>query len=156
MTEPLRIVPGSRVTLHIAISLKDGTEALSTFGEDPLDVVIGDGTLDPGIELALYGMCAGEKDSVSLLPGQAFGGSNPERVQEMPLSDFATDVQPAEGQIIAFTTPGGEEIAGAVKQVSEHTAEIDFNHPLAGREVLLRMEILGVKPPPSQSDNNGY
>lgn len=151
MTEPLRIVPGSRVLLHIAISLNDGTEALSTFKENPLDVVVGDGTLDPGIELALYGMCAGKKDSITLLPGQAFGDSDPERVEEMPLSDFSADAPPIEGQIIAFSTPSGEEIAGTVIQIAEHIAMIDFNHPLAGRELLLRLEILGVTAPTEPS-----
>jgi FKBP-type peptidyl-prolyl cis-trans isomerase SlpA len=35
MTIPLEILPGSQVTLHLAIRLEDGTEALSTFDEDP-------------------------------------------------------------------------------------------------------------------------
>jgi len=147
MTGSSRIAPGSQVKLHIAISLSDGTEALSTFDEDPLQIVVGDGTLDPGIELALYGMGAGDTDSVSLQPGQAFGAPDPELLQTMPLSDFPADAQPEEGQIIAFATPGGDEMAGAVKSVSEHSAEIDFNHPLAGHELLLRIEILGVGEP---------
>ena len=147
MNERPRIAPGSHVKLHIAISLGDGTEALSTFDEDPLQIVVGDGTLDPGIELALYGMGAGDTDSVSLQAGQAFGAADPKLIQTMPLSDFPADAQPKEGQIIAFTTPGGEEMAGAVKSVSKQTAEIDFNHPLAGHDLLLRIEILGVVEP---------
>ena len=127
MTEALRIAPGARVTLHLAISLADGTEALSTFGEQPQQVVIGDGTLDPGIELALYGMRAGESDSLTLRPGQAFGAPDPQLIQEMPLSDFPADAPPREGQIIAFATPGGEELAG--RELQLRIAIVDVAYP---------------------------
>ena len=35
MSEPTQILPGGQVTLHLSILLEDGTEALSTFGEEP-------------------------------------------------------------------------------------------------------------------------
>ena len=45
------ILPGCPVTLHLSIALEDGTEAVSTFGEDPIELQMGDGTLRPGLEL---------------------------------------------------------------------------------------------------------
>ena len=53
------IVRGSLVELHLALTLGDGTEALSTFDEAPLRLRIGDGTLDPGLEEPLLGLGAG-------------------------------------------------------------------------------------------------
>ncbi|HPQ25536.1 MAG TPA: peptidylprolyl isomerase, partial [Gammaproteobacteria bacterium] len=44
-----QILPGSPVVLHLSIALEDGTEAISTFGEEPVSVTIGDGTLQPGL-----------------------------------------------------------------------------------------------------------
>ena len=147
MTKPPEIVPGSRVTLHLSLSLTDGTEALSTFGQEPLKLVMGDGTLRPGLELALYGLRAGDRESLTLTPAQAYGGHDPAKVHEMPLSDFPAPDQVAVGQIIAFALPDGQEVAGTVLEVAGEAVRMDFNHPLAGREVLLQTEILAVEPP---------
>ena len=52
MSQGPEILPGSTVSLHLAITLEDGTEAISTFGEEPVQLQMGDGTLQPGLELA--------------------------------------------------------------------------------------------------------
>ena len=150
MSEPGQIVPGSRVTLHLSILLEDRTEALSTFGEDPLVITVGDGTLRPGLELAIYGLAAGDTQTLNLYPDQAYGERDPALVQPMPRTDFDHDFSPEPGQIIAFTLPDGEDVAGRVVEVDEGHVEVDFNHPLAGHEITFRVEILDVLPPADQ------
>ena len=147
MTEPAQILPGSRVTLHLSLGIEDGTEALSTFGEEPVSLTMGDGTLQPGLELALYGLSAGDRQTLQLLPEQAYGLRDPALIQEMPRTDFAADFTPEPGQIIAFALPNGDEAAGSVISVGEGRVEVDFNHPLAGHEVTFTVEILDVVPP---------
>lgn len=143
------ILPGSRVRLHLAITLEDGSEALSTFGEEPVDLTMGDGTLRPGLELALYGLRAGDTQTLNLLPEQAYGLRDPGLIQYMPMTDFDGGFTPEVGQIIAFTMPDGEEVPGAVLNVDEGRIEVDFNHPLAGHEIGFRVEILAVVAPTS-------
>ena len=70
---PLRIDLGSEVRLHLSITLEDGTEAISTFGEEPLEFRIGDGTLLQTLELALIGLAAGDRESLEIDPQHAFG-----------------------------------------------------------------------------------
>jgi FKBP-type peptidyl-prolyl cis-trans isomerase SlpA len=142
-----RIVPGSRVVMHLALTLADGTEALSTFGEEPLEVVLGDGTLRPGLELALYGMGPGESDEVTLSPDQAYGWPDPDQIHTVPHGDFAEPHQVAPGQVIGFTLPSGEELAGTVVEIGQHGVQIDFNHPLAGHEVRMKVHVIAVEPP---------
>ncbi len=141
------IFPGCDVTLHLAIALEDGTEAISTFGEEPLSCTLGDGTLQPGLELALYGLRAGDTQTISLLPEQAYGLRDPALIQYMPMTDFDGAFTPEIGQIIAFTLPDGDEAPGSVIGLDDGRIEIDFNHPLAGHEITLRVEILSVSPP---------
>ncbi|MCB1786733.1 MAG: FKBP-type peptidyl-prolyl cis-trans isomerase [Chromatiaceae bacterium] len=143
------IFPGCDVTLHLAIALEDGTEAISTFGEEPLSCTLGDGTLQPGLELALYGLRAGDTQTISLLPEQAYGLRDPALIQYMPMTDFDGAFTPEIGQIIAFTLPDGDEAPGSVIGLDDGRIEIDFNHPLAGHEITLRVEILSVSPPAS-------
>jgi FKBP-type peptidyl-prolyl cis-trans isomerase SlpA len=147
MSEPIQVVPGAQVRLHLAINLEDGREAISTFGEEPLECVMGDGTLQPGLELALYGLSAGETQRLRLLPEQAFGLRDTGLIRHMPLSDFEAAFTPEVGQVIAFALPNGDEAAGTVLAVGQGQVEMDFNHPLAGHEIEFVVEILEVSAP---------
>lgn len=138
------IVPGSAVTLHFSLSLPDGTSAISTFDEEPLQFHVGDRTFQPAMELALYGLKAGDEQTLTLTPAQAYGEPDPALVQQMPLSDFPADLPPQPEQIISFALPDGEETMGVVREVGQTHATVDFNHPLAGHEVVFRVRILDV------------
>ncbi len=151
MNEDQQILPGCPVTLHLSIALEDGTEALSTFGEEPVSLQMGDGTLQPGLELALYGLRAGDTQTLNLLPDQAYGPRDPSMIHHMPLSDFDAGFSPEVGQLIAFALPDGEEAAGVVIGTDTGQVEVDFNHPLAGHEITFRVEIISVSPPPADS-----
>ena len=141
------IAMGSRVTLHYAIRLADGTPVDSSFDAEPLSLTLGDGSLDRGLELALLGLRPGERQTLTLMPGQAFGLPDPAAVNHVPLEAFPPDLQPEAGQVIGFTTPDGLEVAGTVVAVGDEDVEVDFNHPLAGREIVFEVEILAVEDP---------
>jgi FKBP-type peptidyl-prolyl cis-trans isomerase SlpA len=141
---PTLIGPGTRARMHFALSLTDGTLAYSSFDEEPLEFDWGDGTLRSGLELAVLGLKAGDEQTLTLLPEQAYGLHDEALVHDMPHSDFPDLVAPTVGQIIAFHSPSGEDIAGAILAVDDDTVRVDFNHPLAGREVVFRVQILSV------------
>jgi len=145
-TFPFPIGPGVRVRMHFALSLTDGTVAYSSFSEEPLEFEWGDGTLRPGLELAVLGLKAGDEQTLTLLPEQAYGLHDAALVHDMPRSDFPDLVEPKVGQLIAFESPTGEETAGAILAVDADSVRVDFNHPLAGREVVFRVKILSVVP----------
>jgi len=145
-TFPFPIGPGTRVRMHFALSLTDGTVAYSSFNEEPLQFEWGDGTLRPGLELAVLGLKAGDEQTLTLLPEQAYGLHDAALVHDMPRSDFPNLVEPKVGQLIAFESPTGEETAGAILAVDADSVRVDFNHPLAGREVVFRVKILSVVP----------
>ncbi len=138
------IVPGSRVIMHFSLTLEDGTVAEDSFDKEPLEFTMSDGSLIEGLEIVLYGLKAGDEQTVTVTPEQTFGFYDPENIHEMPLSDFSAGMQPEEDQIIAFTTPAGDEVAGTIRKISTDTALVDFNHPLAGHDLLYKVKILKV------------
>jgi FKBP-type peptidyl-prolyl cis-trans isomerase SlpA len=140
------VSPQSRVTLHLALTLEDGTVAESTFGAEPFTFTMGDGSLVRGLEIALYGLVPGARQRLQLEPGQTWGLRDPQRIHRMPRAAFAPELELAPGAIVGFETPQGEELAGAVLEVGEHDIEVDFNHPLAGHTVIYEVEILEVLP----------
>ena len=147
MSETSDIQPGSQVLMHYRITLEDGTVADSSFEGEPLRFTMGDGTLIQGLELALYGLRAGDRQSLGIDPQYAFGLPDETAIQTLPRTDFPADMQLEAGQIIAFGTPEGEEIPGAILEVGDKDVKVDFNHPLAGHEIQFEVEILDVRPP---------
>ena len=137
---------GSTVTLHMSLALEDGTVAESTFDGEPLTFTMGDGSLDRGLELGLYGLVSGDRQRLILDPGQAFGRRDPGRIHTLSRDTFAPDMPLAPGQIIGFETENGEELPGAVLSVDASSVRVDFNHPLAGRTLVFDVEILDVVP----------
>lgn len=142
---PSRIRPGAAVTLHLALTLEDGTEVLSTFDGEPLAFRIGDGTLAPGLEALLLDLGAGT-DTVLLAEGAAvYGQPDPTLVHGLPRADLPADFDPQPGQIIAFDTPGGQETPGTVLEVTGDEVRVDFNHPLSRRGLKVRVHVLTVR-----------
>ncbi|WP_457676217.1 FKBP-type peptidyl-prolyl cis-trans isomerase [Thiolapillus sp.] len=136
-------MPGSTITLDFRLSLTDGTEAFDT-GDEPLTCTLGDGTLLPGLELALYGLRPGEEQTLTLTPEQAWGERRQELIKEMPRSNFPADSELEAGQILAFRLPDGEETMGTVLAVEDDRVLVDFNHPLSGQEVVFQAKMLEV------------
>ncbi len=141
------VQPGSRVCMHFSLALTDGSEAVSTFGEQPLEFTMGDGTLTEELELALYGLKAGARQRIIVDGGKAYGRRDPANIHRIPLERFPPQVQPQAGLIVGFHAADGTEIPGAVVELDDTGALVDFNHPLAGREVVFTTEILSVNPP---------
>ena len=140
------ISPASTVTLHLSLSLEDGTVAESTFADEPLTFTMGDGTLAEGLELGLYGLKAGTTQRLVLEPGQAFGLHDPGKLHQLARTEFSGDLELEPGVIIGFDMPSGEELPGTIVSLSDETVLVDFNHPLAGRVVVFEVEIITVVP----------
>ena len=149
VTDSIRIAQGAKVTLHFALLLPDGSEIDSNYGKSPATFTVGDGNLMPGFEAALMGAAAGDSISVLLPAEQAFGETNADNVQSFPRQRFAgllaNTTDPVEqGTVLSFADAGGNEIPGVIKQIGELSVVIDFNHPLAGREIVFKADIISV------------
>ncbi|MCU7960003.1 MAG: peptidylprolyl isomerase [gamma proteobacterium symbiont of Bathyaustriella thionipta] len=147
---PTRIQPGSRVSLHLALRFANGDTALSTFEEEPLQFRLGDGTLSAGLEMALYGLSAGDREKLELMPEQAFGAHDASLVHSLLRSDFPADMPLESGLVIQFDTPSGEQTAGTIKKIETEQVEVDFNHPLAGVPLHLETYIVSIEPAPDK------
>ncbi|WP_438862967.1 FKBP-type peptidyl-prolyl cis-trans isomerase [Neptunicella sp.] len=135
----------SRVVLHFDLKLQDGSAADSTrVNNKPAQLKMGDGSLTANFEKCLLGLKAGDKKEFSLTADDAFGQPNPDNIHHMSRSRFGQDTPAEAGMIIAFTQPDGTEIPGIVRDVAGDSVTIDFNHPLAGQDVIFAVEILEI------------
>lgn len=144
---PGRIQTGSKVTLHFTIRATDGTVMESSVGGEPETVVMGDGSLFEGFELALVSLKAGDRQTITLRPDQAYGPRDPDALTVLPRGHFPPELAIEPGAMVAFTTAEGQEVPGRILGLQGDAVEVDFNHPLAGQEVVLEVEILEVVDP---------
>jgi len=150
--ETLTIGQGTEVTMHFTLSLPDGTVADTTRESEPLTFTMGDGTLIEGLEYMLFGLKPGDKQCLSIDPRDAFGFPDEENVHELDRSEFNPDIEIKEGVIMEFSTPSGDTIPGTIELITEEKVRVDFNHPLAGLEIVFDVEILNIKASQEQLD----
>jgi FKBP-type peptidyl-prolyl cis-trans isomerase SlpA len=141
-----QVAEGMRVVANFSLSLEDGSEVDSNFGNDPVEFVIGDGNVMPGFERQLFGMSAGERQIHTILPENAFGQPNDNNVQVVPRDDFDDDMVLEIGLLFSFADAAGGELPGMIISFDEEDVEVDFNHPLAGRTILFDVLIHRVEP----------
>ena len=137
---------GTRVFLNFSVSLEDGSEVDTNFGGEPVDFVVGDGSLLPGFERLLFGMSAGERQLFTVLPENAFGQPNDNNIQTVPRDQFDDDVELAAGLVFSFADAAGGELPGMILEFDDKEVTVDFNHPLSGRTILFDVLIHRVEP----------
>jgi FKBP-type peptidyl-prolyl cis-trans isomerase SlpA len=142
----LVIGPGTKVTLHFSLRLKDGEMIDSNFERDPATFVVGDGNLLPGFEKAMFGLLEGDRKTLVITPEHGFGQHNPQNMQEFPRSEFPTDIELKKGLVLSFSDAQKTELPGVVSEFDENLVVIDFNHPLAGRDIEFSVAILKIEP----------
>lgn len=145
------IEEGSLVSLHFSLALGSGQLIDSNYEGPAASFRLGDGSMLPGFEEVLIGLQPGSELSETLRPDQAFGELNPKNKQSFPIAKFQhlfeDDLVPTEvGSVVSFKDPGGFDIPGVVAAIKKDTIVIDFNHPLAGKSIVFKANILAVMP----------
>lgn len=142
----LTIGPGTKITLHFSLQLDNGEMVDTNFERDPATFTVGDGNLLPGFEKALFGMLEGEHKTLVIKPEDGFGQRNPNNIQEIARSQFSPDLELSEGLMLSFADAQKTELPGVVQRFDDEVVVVDFNHPLAGRDILFEVAILKIEP----------
>jgi FKBP-type peptidyl-prolyl cis-trans isomerase 2 len=131
------IEEGAKVILEMTISVPNDHLIIPAHTSE---YTHGAKQLIPGLEQALVGLHAGEKKRVELDPDHAFGQYDTSKKTTVPRAQLPQTV--TAGDIA--TTPEGRPFT--VVSLADDSAVIDFNHPLAGKQIVLDVVVLKVKP----------
>jgi len=110
-------------------------------GAQPLEFITGKGHIIPGLENALVGMKEGESADILVKAADAYGEVNPEAVQTLPIEQFE-GVDLKEGMTLYGQGENGETVQVTVKSFNDKEVTIDFNHPLAGKDLMFSVTVL--------------
>lgn len=132
------------VKINYKGTLEDGSVFDTSEGREPLEFIFGMGMIIPGLEKGLNGLNVGDKKSVNVPHAEAYGPVMEQAIQEVPKTQFPADMELKEGMQLAAQGPQGV-IPVLVKEVKDETVVVDFNHPLAGKDLTFDVEVVEVK-----------
>lgn len=133
------ITDGSKVTLLYQITVP-GDERIEV--RDLSQFVQGQHQMLPALEQAVSGMRRGDKTEVKLSEDQAFGAYDSKKKTVVPTKELPTGVKT--GDVIEDRKTGQQ---ATIVQMSDTDAVMDYNHPLAGKPLLVTLTILDVDNP---------
>tara|TARA_R110002126_G_scaffold35518_1_gene109160 strand:+ start:979 stop:1506 length:528 start_codon:yes stop_codon:yes gene_type:complete len=144
--QKMEIINGKTVSFNYVGTLDDGTQFDSSYERgEPMTGLIGASQLISGFETALMGMKTGEKKSIMIESKDAYGERNPEAVQQVPLTSFPEDFEAVKGKIVQGKGENEQTFTATVTEVEENRVTLDFNHPLAGKNLNFDIEIVSVE-----------
>jgi FKBP-type peptidyl-prolyl cis-trans isomerase SlyD len=112
-----------------------------------LEIFTGYNQLIPALEKRLLGMAAGDKMQPRLSVEEAFGPYLPEMVKEKGYDEFPEGSRLEEGKWAVARDETTHTASGYfVKEKRKDRIVLDYNHPLAGKELVYDLEILEARP----------
>ncbi len=131
--------------VSIEYTVKTGDEVVdSNVGGAPLVFMFGKNQVIPGLETRIAAMTIAEKADLLIPCAEAYGEHNEEAKQELPKEQFA-GIELAEGMMLYGQGEDGGTVQVIVNELKDETVVIDFNHPLAGKDLMFSVEIKNIR-----------
>ena len=134
----------------------DGKEYEKTAGNDPLYFIQGQEQIIPGLERQLYGMKIGESKQFEVSPGDAYGEYDPEAVGTVPRAEFPDKIPLEKDTFLQLRDEDGEELDAYVDGFDDQNVELNFNHPLAGKQLSFTVKVSDIRPATEEELEHGH
>ncbi|MCW5978112.1 MAG: peptidylprolyl isomerase [Bryobacteraceae bacterium] len=144
-TAPRSVQPGDAVRIHYTCRLDDGTIFATTRHQEPLAFTVGHSPVIPGLQEAVVGLKPGETRTCVVPPERAYGPYHQEMTAVLARDMIPPDLAVEKGTSLRVRHADGHESDVLVTAVTETTVSVDGNHPLAGRNLTLEVELLSVE-----------
>jgi FKBP-type peptidyl-prolyl cis-trans isomerase 2 len=124
-------------------TLADGTEFTSSDDAgSPLEFMVGTNNMNITIEKAIMGMKVGEKKKIDIKAADAYGEYDKDALQEVPKELVPEGAKV--GMELQVQGPTGP-IPVKIVEIRSKTVMVDFNHPLAGKDLTFEVEIVKIR-----------
>lgn len=122
----------------------EGEVVDSNIGKDVLEFPFGAGQLIPGLEARIQDMNEGESRDVSVPAAEAYGEYDQNAKQLVPKEQFG-DLELQIGMPLQGQGEDGQQFQVIVTNILDEQVEVDFNHPLAGKDLEFSITIQSIK-----------
>lgn len=142
------ITKNKYVTVSYELRTEKDGEVLEAAGADrPLEFICGQGQMLEYFEMNLLDRKKGERFDFRIPAANAYGLVNEDMVVDLP-KDIFKEVEAEEfrvGNVLPMMDSLGRRLQGRIVEIGEDEVRMDFNHPLAGKDLYFSGEVLGVR-----------
>lgn len=142
--KPTQIAKDTVVSLDYTLRV-DGVVVDSSEKSEPIQFIQGHGHIISGLENQLYGMQIGEQKQVYVSAHDGYGEVDKNAFADIPSDEFPPDIPLKTGVGLQLRDQDGNIVEGYIVSVGEKSVRIDFNHPLAGKDLHFSIEVIDLR-----------
>lgn len=141
----MRVKKGAKVTFHYELRDNKGELLDSTYDVAPVVYIHGEEEIIEGLEEFLEGEEPGFEAKVTISPEKAYGYEADDLMVIASPENFDDNVELVEGNVVETVDPEGNPINFRITKIDGDKVYLDGNHPLAGKTLDYKVEIVSVE-----------
>jgi len=151
----MKITKDNVASFHYTLTDEAGTVLESSRDAQPTVYLHGHNGILPALETQLTDKATGDVIQATLAPQDAYGPAQEERLQRVPIKHLIFKGKLRPGMTVHLNTNKGRQ-AVTVAKAGRHSADIDTNHPLAGKTLTFDIEITDVREATTEELAHGH
>lgn len=136
------IKKGDKVKFNYTLRV-DGAVRDSSDGRGPLAYEHGAGQIIPGLEKRVEDMNVGDKRTVKVPAAEGYGEVQESAKKRVPKDAIKNSAELKVGDMVGAQS-GEHRFQAVISKVDDKEVELDFNHPLAGKDLEFDVEIVEI------------
>jgi FKBP-type peptidyl-prolyl cis-trans isomerase SlyD len=145
------------VSIEYTLTDDSGTTLDSSDGRAPLSYLHGANNIVEGLERALEGLDVGANVEVTVTPAQGYGEYDATLAQNVAIRklNVPNGTRAQVGARVGLKTNAGWKPV-FIKAIKGDYAQVDGNHPLAGKTLHFKVKVVGLRAPTSEELAHGH
>jgi len=155
MSEELMVNDGHVVSMEYTLKV-DGEVADTSQGRGPLEFVHGAGNIIPGLEREMVGMAVGDSKDVVVAAADGYGVEDDKAFMDVPREQFPKEIPMKVGTELQVQNQAGQPMYARIDTIGDKSVRLDFNHPLAGKELHFSVKVVGLRDASPEEKEHGH
>jgi FKBP-type peptidyl-prolyl cis-trans isomerase SlyD len=152
----MSIGPNKVVTMNYTLKDSEGVVIDTTENKEAFLFLSGANQILPKLEKEIETMLIGSKKNVKLSAEDAYGVYDENAVQKVGKSNFPEDTAVEVGMGFMANSPDGQPMPFKITAIEGDEITIDFNHPLAGKDLVFDVHLVDVRDASKEEMEHGH
>ena len=140
----MKVKKGDKIKVEYEGTFDDGIVFDSSKNHNNLlEFEVGSSKVIKGFDECVIGMSKDEEKEIKLKPSEAYGEKNSQLVQKVPRNELPDGELKPEMMLIV-NLPNGQQMPVIILDVNDEFATLDFNHPLAGKNLNFKIKVVKI------------